>query len=138
MQPCDSGFHSDRAGQKVGVVPDQASCLLRRHAFDGKVSGLSEDVAGKVDLALGPYQLAAVASQAALVCPGVVARHGRLEYVAAYYEQAGKVVRVQELPGAFAPCAMRVVAYQLGNLEVFMKLSYELVTRLSHLRPPRL
>ena len=130
MQPCDSGFHSDRAGQKVGVVPDQASRLLRRHALDGKIPGLSEHVAGKVDACFLLYRLASVASQSALCCSAVVARHGRLQYVFAYYQQRVQVVRIKELPGFLAPLGVGVVAYELGNLEVFMKLSYELVTRL--------
>ena len=132
MQPADSAFHAYRARQQVRHVPDARACLLRRDALDGKVSRLAQHVARKLDAALVSYQLAAVASQAALVRSVVVACHGKLEDVSAYYQQAGEVVRVEELPGALAPLAVGVLAYQLADLEVFMKFPYYFVTRLFH------
>lgn len=132
MEPRHTAFHPQRVREKMSVVPDPASCFLGRDALDGKVPGLAQHVAGKVDAALVSYQLATVASQAVLVCPVMIAYHWELEDVPAYYQQAGEIVRVEELPGAFAPFAEGVLAYQLADLEVFMKLPYYFVTRLFH------
>ena len=83
-------------------------------------------MAGKVDARFVFYQFAAVASQSALACSFVVASHGKLQDVSSYYEQAGEILRVQELPGALAPFAVGVLAYQLAYLKVFVKVADDL------------
>ena len=83
-------------------------------------------MARKVHAGLVLHEFASVASKAALVRFVVVAYHRSLEDVASYDQQAGEEVRVQELPGALAPFAERVTAYQLADLKVIVKLSDDL------------
>ena len=132
MQPADAPFHADRAGQEVCVVSDSVAGFLGGYALDGKVAGLAEDVARKVDAVLLSDQLAAVTAQAALSRSGMVAGHGELEDVAADHQKAGEVLSVQELPGALAPFAEGVLTHQLANLEELVQVFYYLVSVKSH------
>ena len=126
MQPADSAFHAYRARQQVRVVPDPGAGLLGCQSLYGKVAGLSKDVARKIELVFVLYYLAKVTAKAALRRFVVVAGHRLLQDVSSYYQKAGEIVRVQELPGALAPFAVGVLAYQLSNLEVFVKLADDL------------
>lgn len=89
MQPRNALFESDVAREAVAERLDLAACLLGRHARNGEVARLAEDVRGEVRRGFRTDQIAHVATHSVLVCAVivVVAIHRTLEDIATNYKQ---------------------------------------------------